>query len=176
MIRFTMFTSASCVLAILWFVQVQTIRSTHWVRSLSPWWPQPWTPASDGWRGEVPSLLLRPLWRLAASKRIWHQWIEQVPKVPVREEGLGLPKDLTEPSLAKEEARLPALVLQAPSSAVAREDPEEALVKGEAAPKAVAREEVQNQGKKASKKHKLQDWSRQSLAMLQEMGWSRPKH
>ncbi|CAL1173318.1 unnamed protein product [Cladocopium goreaui] len=94
------------------------------------------------------SLLLRPLWRLAAAKRIWNQWTEQVPKVRRLREDEVLPDD-----------------------AVAETAKEAEPPKQKALPKAKP-EAKSSQAKKSCKKNDLQDWSRRSLAMLNEMGWS----
>lgn len=99
---------------------------------------------------EMTSLLLRPLWRLAAAKRIWNQWTEQVPKVRRLREDEAQPDDSSVAETAKE-AELPKQ--------------EKALPKAKAEGKS-------SQAKKSSKKNDLQDWSRRSLAILNEMGWS----
>lgn len=97
---------------------------------------------------EMTSLLLRPLWRLAAARRIWNQWTEQVPKVRRLREDEVLPDD-----------------------AVAETAKEAEPPKQKALPKAKP-EAKSSQAKKSCKKNDLQDWSRRSLAMLNEMGWS----
>eukprot|EP00435_Cladocopium_sp_Y103_P049475 s977_g14.t3 len=116
---------------------------------------------------EMTSLLLRPLWRLAAAKRtmegicfakavcissidrIWNQWTEQVPKVRRLREDEVLPEEAVVAGTAKE----------------AEPPKQKALPKAKVEPKS-------SQAKKSSKKNDLQDWSRRSLAMLNEMGWS----
>jgi len=99
---------------------------------------------------ETSALLLRPLWRLAAAKRIWNRWTEQVPKVK---------------RLREDEAVLDSHGEMETDAADDAKDVMETKVT-----KAVQVESKNSQGKKASKKTSLQEWSRRSLAMLNEMG------